>query len=122
MPELAGFESLTARFLLERGLAAIYVIAFVVAWRQFPALCGERGLEPAPRFLQLVPRFLDAPTVFRWVAYSDRRLRGLSGVGIAIAAALLVGLPQAAPPPVTMLAWFTLWVCYQSIVNIGGSF
>ena len=122
MPDLGAPDYHVARFLLERGLAAIYVVAFVVAWRQFPALCGERGLEPAPRFLQLVPRFLDAPTVFRWLGYSDAKLRALSGVGVAIAVTLLVGLPQAAPLPVTMLAWFALWAGYQSIVNIGGSF
>jgi len=122
MPDLGAPDYQVARFLLERGLAAIYVVAFVVAWRQFPALCGERGLEPAPRFLQLVPRFLDAPTVFRWLGYSDAKLRALSGVGVAIAVTLLVGLPQAAPLPVTMLAWFALWAGYQSIVNIGGSF
>jgi hypothetical protein len=122
MPELGAPDYHVARFLLERGIAGIYLIGFVVAWHQFPALCGERGLEPAPRFLQLVPRFLDAPTVFRWIGYSDARLRALSGLGIAIAAALLLGLPQAAPLPVTMLAWFVLWAGYQSIVNIGGSF
>jgi Lipase maturation factor len=122
MPDLGAPDYLVARFLLERGLAAIYLIGFVVAWRQFPALCGERGLEPAPRFLRLVPRFLDAPTVFRWIGYSDAKLRALSGLGIAIAVALLVGLPQAAPLPITMLAWFALWAGYQSIVNIGGSF
>ena len=122
MPELAGFESQIARFLLERGLAGIYVIAFAVAWRQFPALCGERGLEPAPRFLEVVPRFIDAPTVFRWIGYSDAKLRSLSAIGIAIGLALILGLPQAAPLPVTMLAWFVLWAGYQSIVNIGGSF
>ena len=122
MPELGAPDYLVARFLLERGLAALYLIAFLVAWRQFPALCGERGLEPAPRFLQLVPRFLDAPTIFRWIGYSDAKLRAMSGVGMLIAGALLVGLPQAAPLPVTMLAWFALWAGYQSIVNIGGSF
>jgi lipase maturation factor len=122
MPELAAPDYQVARFLLERGLAAIYLVAFIVAWRQFPALCGERGLEPAPRFIRLVPRFLDAPTVFRWLGYSDRKLRALSGLGIAISAALLLGVPQAAPLPITMLAWFVLWAGYQSIVNIGGSF
>ena len=122
MPDLGAPDYQVARLLLERGLAALYLIGFVVAWRQFPALCGERGLEPAPRFLQRVPRFLDAPTLFRWVRYSDARLRALSGGGIATAAALLLGLPQAAPLPLTMLAWFALWVGYQSIVNIGGSF
>ena len=45
MPELAAPDATIARFLLERGIAALYLIAFVVALRQFPALCGERGLE-----------------------------------------------------------------------------
>src|SRR5215212_4327557 len=109
MPDLGTTDYGVARFLIERGLAAIYLIAFVVAWRQFPALCGERGLEPAPRFLQLVPRFLDAVTVFRWIGYSDRKLRALSGLGIAISALLLTGVAQAAPLPLTMLCWFILW-------------
>jgi len=122
MPELAAPDYQVARFLLERGLAAIYLVAFVVAWQQFPALCGERGLEPAPRFLRLVPRFLDAPTIFRWIGYSDAKLRALSGAGVATSAALLLGIPQAAPLPITMVAWFVLWAGYQSIVNIGGSF
>jgi hypothetical protein len=122
MPDLGAADYQVARFLLERGLAAIYLIGFAVALRQFPALCGERGLEPAPRYLQLVPRFLDAPTVFRWIGYSDAKLRLLSWLGIAVAVSLLLGLPQAAPLPITMLAWFVLWAGYQSIVNIGGSF
>src|SRR5947208_1900115 len=122
MPDLGAPDYQVARFLLERGLAAIYLVAFTVAYRQFPALCGERGLEPAPRFLQLVPRFLDAPTLFRWIGYSDAKLRALSLAGVAVSGLLLVGLPQSAPLPTTMLAWFALWAGYQSIVNIGGSF
>jgi len=103
MPDLGAPDYQVARFLLERGLAAIYLVAFVVALRQFPALCGERGLEPAPRFLQVLPRFLSAPTVFRWIGYSDAKLRALSGTGSAIAVAMLLGLPQAAALPLTML-------------------
>ena len=86
MPDLGAPDYQLGRFLLERGLAAIYLVAFVVALRQFPALCGERGLEPAPRFLQVVPRFLSAPTVFHWIGYSDAKLRVLSWLGIAVAA------------------------------------
>jgi hypothetical protein len=122
MPELAAPDYHLARLLIERGLASIYLVGFAVAWRQFPALCGERGLEPAPRFLELVPRFLDAPTLFRWTRYTDAGLRVLCAIGIAVSASLLLGLPQGAPLPVTMLAWFALWAGYQSIVNIGGSF
>ena len=120
MPDLTAPDSTLARFLIERGLALIYLIAFVVAVRQFPALCGERGLEPAPRFLARV-RFIDAPSLFHW-GYTDRRLLIVSWVGIIVSASLLVGLPQAAALPVTMLAWFVLWVVYQSISNIGGTF
>ena len=46
MPEFPAPEYTIARLVIERGLALIYLIWFVVAIRQFPALCGERGLEP----------------------------------------------------------------------------
>jgi hypothetical protein len=120
MPELAAPDYQIARFLIERGLAAIYVMAFVVAAIQFPALCGERGLTPAPRFLQAVP-FRRAPSLFHW-RYSDRLLRAMSWAGALVAGSLVVGLPQQAPLPITMLAWLCLWAAYLSIVNIGGTF
>jgi hypothetical protein len=128
MPELGAPDYGLARFLLERGIAATYLIAFVVALRQFPVLCGERGLEPAEEFLGLVPRFLDAPSLFHWTGYSDARLRIVAWAGIAMSALLLVGVPQALPLPVdlglvlTIVAWLFLWALYQSIVNIGGTF
>ncbi|MDO8483836.1 MAG: lipase maturation factor family protein [Candidatus Limnocylindrales bacterium] len=120
MPDLVASDYTFARLVIERGLALIYLIGFVVAVRQFPALCGERGLEPAPRFLARV-RFLDAPSLFHW-GYSDRRLRIVSWSGVALSAGLALGLAQQAPLPVTMLTWFILWVLYQSISNIGGTF
>ena len=120
MPDLTAPDYTIARFVIERGLALIYVIAFVVAARQFPALCGDRGLQPASRILART-RFLDAPSVFHW-GYSDRRLAIASWSGVVIALLLLVGLPQVVPLPLTMLAWFGLWCLYQSIVNIGGTF
>lgn len=120
MPDLVAPDYTLARLVIERGLAVIYLIAFVVALRQFPALCGEHGLEPAPALLERV-RFLDAPSLFHW-GYSDRRLRIVSWVGIAVSALLVLGLPQGAPLPVTMLSWFSLWVLYQSISNVGGTF
>jgi hypothetical protein len=120
MPELSAPDYTFARLLIERGLGVIYLIAFIVAARQFPALCGERGLEPAPRVLARA-RFLDAPSLFHW-GYSDRRLRAVSWTGAALAALIVLGLPQKAPLPLTMLSWFALWVLYQSIVNVGGTF
>src|SRR5215210_7276206 len=96
-----------ARFLIERGLGAIYLIAFIVAAHQFPALSGEHGLEPAP-FVLRATSFLRTPSLFH-LGYSDRRLIGVSIVGAALAATVVLGLPQQAPLPVTMLTWIALW-------------
>jgi hypothetical protein len=120
MPELFEADYQVARFLIERGLGVLYLVAFVVAARQFPALAGEHGLEPAPRLLRATT-FLETPSLFHW-RYSDRLLRAAAWIGAGLAAAVVIGLAQAAPLPVTMLAWFALWVLYQSIANIGGSF
>jgi hypothetical protein len=120
MPDLSAPDYQIARLLIERGLGIIYLIAFIVAAEQFPALCGERGLTPATRILRVVP-FRRAPSLFHR-GYSDRRLRIVAAVGAVLALLIVLGLPQQAPLPITMLTWLTLWALYQSIVNIGGTF
>jgi hypothetical protein len=120
MPELDAPDLELARWVIERGIGAIYFVAFVVAARQFPALLGERGLLPAPRFLERV-RFLQAPSLFH-LGYSDRRLQVVAWTGAVLALSVVVGLASAAPLPVTMLIWFALWALYMSIVNIGQTF
>jgi hypothetical protein len=100
-----------ARLVIERGLALVYLLAFVSALHQFPALLGERGLLPVPRHLAYLP-FRRAPSLFH-LGYSDRRLRIVAGSGAVVAIALLLGLPQAAPLAVTMAAWALLWVLYR---------
>jgi len=120
MPDLSAPDYELARFLIERGLAILYVVAFVVAARQFPALSGDRGLEPA-RAILAATTFRRAPSLFH-LGYSDRRLLVVAWTGAVVAALLVLGLPQQAPLPVTMLAWFALWALYGSIVNIGGTF
>lgn len=120
MPELLGTDYQIARLVIERGLGLLYLVAFVVAARQFPALAGEHGLEPATRLLRATT-FLQTPSIFH-LRYSDRLLVATSWTGAVLAAAVVIGLPQLAPLPITMLTWFGLWVLYQSIANIGGSF
>jgi hypothetical protein len=109
-----------ARLIVERGLAGIYLIAFLVALRQFRPLLGERGLLPAPDYLR-THGWRSAPSLFH-LHYSDRALAAVSWVGIAGSAALLIGLPQAGPLPLTMLAWAVLWALYLSIMNVGQTF
>jgi len=109
-----------SRILIGRGLAAIYLIGFLVAVRQFRPLLGERGLLPVPRFVAAVP-FMSAPSLFQWY-YSDRALGILAWTGAAIAAVMLLGFPQAVSLPLTMLAWIVLWALYLSMVNVGQTF
>jgi Lipase maturation factor len=120
MPTLDATDYTIARFVIERGLALIYAIAFLVAANQFPALAGEHGLQPAPRLIARTT-FLQTPSLFHW-GYSDRRLAIVAWIGVALSLLLVLGIPQRAPLPVTMAAWITLWVLYQSIMNVGGMF
>jgi hypothetical protein len=120
VPDFAAPDASVARFLIERGLGVIYLAAFLVAAFQFPALCGEHGLQPAPRFLAIVP-FRRAPSLFH-IAYSDRLLEIVAWTGAALSLIVVVGLAERAPLPVTMLVWLLLWALYQSIVNVGGTF
>ena len=120
MPDLLAADLQVARLVIERGLAGIYLIAFLVALRQFPALAGEDGFQPAPHLLGATS-FWQTPSLFH-LRYSDRLLRIVAVAGLVVAAALLLGLPQGGALPVTMVAWLVLWILYQSIANIGGTF
>lgn len=109
-----------ARFVLQRGIAAVYVIAFVSGALQFPALLGERGLLPVPGYLARAAR-LPGPTLFRW-RYSDALLRTVAWTGAALAATMVLGLPQRGPAWLPMLVFLALWLLYMSIVNVGQIF
>ena len=113
-------DSFIAREILQRGVAAIFLVAFVSAANQFPALLGERGLLPIPSFLRRI-RFRQSPSLFHW-HYSDRLLLVFAWGGALIAATLVVGLPQLGPPWLPMLAFLLLWAGYLSIVNVGQTF
>ncbi len=66
-------------------------------------------------------RFRQAPSLFQW-RYTDRVVAIVGWVGVALAIAMIVGIPQAGPLPLTMLAWLVLWALYLSIVNVGQAF
>ncbi|MET0955357.1 MAG: lipase maturation factor family protein [Cryobacterium sp.] len=109
-----------ARAVLQRGVAAIFLVAFASALAQFPALLGDTGLLPVRRFTAVVP-FRRAPSLFHW-RYSDRMLRLVAWTGIVISAALVFGLPQTGPAWLPMLAFLLLFAGYLSIVNVGQTF
>ncbi|MCK0113944.1 lipase maturation factor family protein [Ornithinimicrobium sp. F0845] len=109
-----------SRVVLQRGIAALYVVAFVAVLRQFRPLLGERGLLPVPRSLERAGARA-GPTLFRW-HYSDALLVVVGGVGVLVALSLVVGLPQRGPAWVPMLAFAVLYLLYLSVVNVGQVF
>ncbi|MGH1523409.1 lipase maturation factor family protein [Leifsonia sp. L25] len=117
---LAGTEYTIAREILQRGVAALYVVAFLSAVAQFPALLGEHGLLPAPRFLRSTYARRQ-PTLFRW-RYSDRLLRAVAWTGAALAALVVVGVLQLTPSYVFVPVFLIVWFLYLSIANIGQTF
>ena len=109
-----------ARLVVQRGLGATYLLAFLVAANQFRPLLGARGLLPVPRLLAGT-RFRQTPSVFH-LHYSDRFATGLAWAGVALSGAAVLGLPEAGPPGASLLLWLGLWALYLSFVNVGQTF
>jgi hypothetical protein len=110
-------EYWVGRLVLERGIAVVYVIAFVGAARQFRALIGEHGMMPVPQYLARVS-FRRVPSIFH-LHYSDRFFAAVAWAGAGVAAALAGGVGRLLPLWTVMLLWLLLWILYLSIVNVG---
>ncbi|WP_280669669.1 MULTISPECIES: lipase maturation factor family protein [unclassified Kitasatospora] len=106
-----------SRLVLLRLLAAVYLVGFLAAARQFRPLIGEHGMLPVPRYLAYRP-FRRAPSLFQF-GYSDRGFAAVAWTGAALAAAVLAGAADAVPLWASMLGWALLWALYLSIVNVG---
>ena len=73
------------RCAFQRGLAAIYLVAFASAFFQFRPLLGDGGLLPVRDHLRDA-RFKDAPSVFH-LHYSDAFFSVVALLGVALSAA-----------------------------------
>ena len=103
------------REVLERGIAAVYLIAFVAAAKQFRALIGERHAAGAALLAR--QSFLFVPSVFHF--HSDRFFAGICWFGAAMSAGIVAGVADLVPLWAAMMMWLVLWVLYLSIVNVG---
>ncbi|EMF28848.1 hypothetical protein H114_11006 [Streptomyces gancidicus BKS 13-15] len=110
-------EYWTSRLVFQKGLAALYLVAFLTAALQFRALIGERGMLPVPRFVERVPP-RRSPSLFH-LHYSDRFFAGCAWAGCAVSAALLAGADALVPLWAAMLLWLVPWALYLSVVNVG---
>ncbi|WP_309127291.1 lipase maturation factor family protein [Microbacterium sp.] len=116
-----------AREVLQRGIAALFFVAFLSTLNQFRPLLGERGLLPAPQLLDWATSSKDRirmlrPTLFTRIRYSDRRLAALCWAEMVVAIVLVAGIPQLGPPWVPMVCFLLLWGGYMSITSIGQTF
>jgi hypothetical protein len=109
-----------ARLLIQRGMAAIYLVAFLTVVRQFKPLLGENGLLPAPAFLERTT-WRETPSLFHW-RYSDRLLDMVAYAGLILSACALLGLTERGPIWLSIAAWLLLYFLYLSIVNVGQNF
>jgi len=121
MEFLSAGDYALGRLLFERSLAALYLVAFVSALNQFPALLGANGLLPVPDFLARGTSFWARPTLFHW-GYTDCRFRVVAWAGILLSAAVLLGALAPAPLGAGLATWLALWFLYLSIVNVGQRF
>ena len=105
------------RLLVTRGLAALYLVAFLAALMQFRALIGEHGILPAPQFLARTS-FRRSPSLFH-LRWSDRLFAAVAIGGAVPAALTLLGVTERLPLVACMVVWFVMWLLYLSIVNVG---
>src|SRR5262245_21264266 len=120
MTWFAAPDAWLGRFVFQRGLAAVYVLAFLVAINQFRPLLGDRGLLPVSRFLHATSA-RDAPTLFR-IRYSDGVFLATAWCGLLLSIAAALTLPDHLPAAASALLWFVMWALYLSIVNVGQVF
>src|SRR5881398_1353814 len=116
--ELSGYWY--SRWLFERGLSLIYLVAFLVTLNQFVPLAGEHGLLPAVRFMREVPVRL-SPSIFYWLP-TDRAFRAGAWTGVVLSVLALSGVPQRASAVTAAIVWAGQYVLYISIVNVGQTF
>jgi hypothetical protein len=109
-----------SRFVFERGLAIIYLVAFVCAANQFVPLLGEHGLLPVTRFVRGVP-FRASPSLF-FFAPRDPIFQAAAWIGVIVSVAMLTALPQMLGTIASAIGWAVLWVLYLSFVNVGQIF
>jgi hypothetical protein len=108
------------RFLFQRALGIVYLVAFLIAFFQFRALCGEHGILPVPLFLKRI-RFWEAPSLF-WLSPTDRAFALAAALGIALSLLTLTGLSDRFGIWVSVAVWGLLWLLYLSFVNVGQTF
>jgi hypothetical protein len=108
------------RFIFERALALIYLIAFINAVNEVIPLVGQHGLLPAAEFVRDVP-FARSPSLF-YLSASDFAFRAAAWGGVVLSCVALSGIAGRTGSIATAAVWGALWLLYLSLVNVGQTF
>jgi lipase maturation factor 1 len=101
-------------------LAVVHAVAFATIWVQAAGLIGPSGILPADRFLQFAREQLggrawfDLPSLC-WIFGAGRSIDVLCGLGVGLAALLLLGYAR----PICLAL---LWALYLSLTTVGQQF
>jgi hypothetical protein len=117
---VSGGDYWLTRYVFQRALGVVFLIAFVCALNQFRPLLGERGLLPAPAFIREVP-FREAPSLF-YLAPKDAAFTGAAWAGIVLSVLMISGVALSFGSWLSAAVWGLIWVLYLSFVNVGQIF
>ncbi len=108
------------RFVFQRALAFVYLIAFLIVVHQFKPLLGEKGLLPVPQFIKQA-NFSSFPSLFFFFP-KDWAFLLFGAIGVLLSVFALTGLSEKFGLLVSVLVWSFLWLLYLSFVNVGQTF
>ncbi len=114
-PAVEGFQ-LTG-FLMERGIGLVYLLAFLVFYRQYPALVGENGLEPLKEGNEIRKYF----SIFYYLQ-KDWFLKASAITGVILSTIVLSGLTELLGYNIRIIVFVSLWILIVSFINSGGIF
>ncbi|HVW87046.1 MAG TPA: lipase maturation factor family protein [Bryobacteraceae bacterium] len=115
-----GGDYWLTRFVFQRALGLVFLIAFVCAANQFRPLLGEHGLLPVPAYVRQVP-FRASPSLF-YLAPKDWAFTGAAWLGIALSCLVISGIATRYTSWLAALIWGLMSILYVSFVNVGQTF
>lgn len=116
---MGGLSYSLSAWLVCRGIALCFALAFLSLLPQLQGLYGKNGILSIAQFLKVLRQQermnpLSLPSFF-WLGSSDFTLNALALCGLTASGLALVGFS-------TSVMLFVCWGCYLSFVNVGQEF
>lgn len=113
-----GYE--WARLIIQRGVALLFLLAFLNVAIEWRPLLGERGLLPVGRLVSRTS-FRQAPSLCHW-RHDDTTVTAAASLGVVLAVLTVAGVTSSVPTWASILVWLAMWGLYLSFVSVGQIF